>query len=114
MSGGHFDYQEHNISYIIDDIKELIEKNGEEKSSEDLYPWDYDKSTGEIIEDCKYYYKYSDETINEFKKAVDILELAYIYAHRIDYLVSGDDDEDDFHRRIKEDIEECFGEREIN
>ena len=32
--------------------------------------------------------------------------MAQVYAHRIDWLVSGDDGEDSFHRRLKSDIAE--------
>ena len=106
MSGGYFDYQEFRIADIAEEIEEVIRNNGKEKKEDDLYSWDYDSNTGEIREDSKYYYKYSDETINAFKTAVIALKTALIYAHRIDYLLEGDDDETDFHKRLKEDLEE--------
>jgi len=34
-----------------------------------------------------------------------ILRQAHVYAQRIDWLVSGDDGEDSFHRRLKHDLE---------
>ena len=36
----------------------------------------------------------------------DILIQAYLYVQRIDWLVSGDDSEDGFHERLKEDLSE--------
>ena len=44
---------------------------------------------------------FSEQTIAEFKKAVQALRIAYIYTQRIDWLVSGDDGEDTFHRKLK-------------
>jgi hypothetical protein len=105
MSGGFFDYQEHRISDIADSIEQVILKNKQEKSKKDLYPWDFDEN-GDIYEDCRFYYTFSDETIERFKEAVDLLKRAEIYAHRIDYLLSSDDGEQTFHERLKEDLEE--------
>ncbi len=52
-----------------------------------------------------YHYKYPDEVIEKFKEAVDILRKAEVYAHRIDWLLSGDDGEETFLKRLKEDLE---------
>lgn len=106
MSGGHFDYKEHYLNDISNTIQWYIDNNGTEKSKEDLFPWDYDSITKEIKEDCKYYHKYSQETLNIFKEAIKIIKLAYIYMHRIDYLLEGDDGEEDFHERLKKELEE--------
>ena len=50
-------------------------------------------------------YNYSKETIKEFKKGLDILRKAYVYAQRIDWLLSADDGEESFHKRLKEDLD---------
>jgi hypothetical protein len=105
MSGGFFDYQEHRMSDIADTIEQVILKNNKEKTNEDIHPWDFDEN-GDIYEDCRFYYTFSDETIERFKEAVDLLKRAEIYAHRIDYLLSSDDGEQTFHERLKEDLEE--------
>ena len=47
-----------------------------------------------------------EETLIEFKKAVEVLRLAAIYVHRIDWMLSGDDGEDNFHERLAEDLKE--------
>lgn len=103
MSGGFFDYQEHRISDIADSIEQVILKNNKEKAKEDLYPWDYDEN-GNLYEHSRFYYGFSDETIERFKEAVDLLKRAEIYTHRIDYLLSSDDGEQTFHKRLKEDL----------
>ena len=36
---------------------------------------------------------------------IDILRRAEIYAQRVDYLISGDDGEESFHSRLKEELE---------
>jgi len=106
MSGGHFDYDQYKIGYIADSIEKLIENNGREKTKEELKDegWrdpDWYKKYPEDLFHCKY----PDEVIEEFKKGVELLRKAQIYAHRIDWLVSGDDGEESFLRRLKEDLE---------
>ena len=49
-------------------------------------------------------YGLSKETIKEFKKGIELLKKAQVYAQRIDWLLSGDDGEDNFHLRLKEDL----------
>ena len=70
MSGGHFDYKQHHITDIINDIEQVIlnETNT-----------DYD---GPID-------GYTEETLSAFKQAVRFLTLAHAYTHRIDWLLSG-------------------------
>lgn len=76
MSGGHFDYGQYKISEIADGVERLILSNTE----------------------------YSEETIAEFRNGLDALNKAVIYAQRIDWLVSGDDGEESFHRRLAEEL----------
>ena len=56
--------------------------------------------------DIPYFPDYSEETIKEFRKGVDILKKAQVYANRIDWLMSGDDGEESFHKRLKEKLKE--------
>ena len=49
-------------------------------------------------------YNFSEETIDEMKKGLDYLRKASIYAQRIDWLISGDDGEEEFHERLIEDL----------
>tara|TARA_R110000868_G_scaffold4036_1_gene24660 strand:- start:302 stop:583 length:282 start_codon:yes stop_codon:yes gene_type:complete len=86
MSGGHFNYKQHHLLDMADDIGSQILTNDSKEKNE----W------GDNIGN-----RYSPETIEEFEKAVKALKLAYAYAQRIDWLLSGDDGEDDFHIRLQ-------------
>ena len=50
--------------------------------------------------------KWSNETLSEFQNAVKYLKIAQVYSRRIEWLLSGDDVEDSFHKRLKEELEE--------
>ena len=57
--------------------------------------------------DGKWHYEIDDpEVLEEFKKGLKILKMAAIYAQRIDWLLSGDDGDDSFKRRLKEELDE--------
>ena len=111
MSGGHFDYAQYRIADIYTEIEDEIYG----------HPLDGEYSANRYIEDCwldeseKEYVRkhhhtipnhsgYSKETIKEFKKGITLLKKAEVYAQRIDWLLSGDDGEDNFHQRLKEDL----------
>lgn len=101
MSGGAFNYYQYHINTIIDDIESVIHKNKKPISYEELSNWEknnYDVNNPPL------YSEYSDKTIEEFKKGVNILKQAVVYAQRIDWLLSGDDGEETFHERLKEDL----------
>lgn len=106
MSGGHFDYNQHKIRDIADEVESLIEKNGKRISEEQIkeqerwYGQDWFKKYPQDL----YHYKYSDEVIEKFKEGLKILRQAEVYAHRIDWLISGDDGEDNFLERLKQDL----------
>ena len=48
----------------------------------------------------------TDKTIETMKEAYKQIRIAEIYAMRIDWMMSGDDGEDSFRERIKEDLAE--------
>lgn len=48
----------------------------------------------------------SNETIDAMKEAYRQIRIAEIYATRVDWMMSGDDSEDSFRERIKEDLTE--------
>lgn len=80
MSGGHFDYAQYKLEYIADEIRNLIALNNNQEAN------------------------YSDETIAKFLEADKMLRVAAVMVQRIDWLVSGDDGEESFHKRWDEDI----------
>lgn len=93
MSGGYLDdYGYFRLHETIEAIEDLIAKNDVEQMND----W------GEKIE------PYSKETIGRFKEAIRALKRAYVYAQRIDLLVSGDDDEKMFHERLPEDLGKIY------
>jgi hypothetical protein len=89
MSGGYFDYDQYQISTIAETVESLILKN------DSVDPDEFGDFEG---------HQFSPETIEEFKKGLALLKQAYVYAQRIDWLVSGDDGEDTFHQRLKNDL----------
>lgn len=78
MSGGRFDYNQYKISQIAEDIESYLETNE---------------------------YDFSEETLNRFREALPFLKKAAIYTQRIDWLLSGDDGEESFHRRLNTELE---------
>jgi hypothetical protein len=73
-----------------------------------VYAVEYEEYEEEIDEDgftvYSHYPDYTEETLAEFRKAVVIMKQADIYATRIDLLLSGDDSEESFHRRLNEEL----------
>jgi hypothetical protein len=106
MSGGRFDYVQYKIDDIADSIERVIEKNGRKKTKEELKSegW-HDPDWYEKYPEDLYHLKYPDEVIEKFKEGVKMLRIAAVYAQRIDWLLSGDDGEESFLRRLKEDLD---------
>ena len=76
MSGGHFGYKEFNIKQLAEEMQDAIDNNTE----------------------------YSDEVINKFKTAVNLLNLSYLYVKMIDMLLSGDYCDDSFLSNLNEEL----------
>lgn len=105
MSGGAYDYSQYHIQTIAEYIQSIIDKNKVEKSPEVLRQESWrDMDWYNKYPEDKLYYNYSDEIISKFKEAVTKLKEAYVYAQRIDWLLSGDDGEENFLRRLQEDL----------
>jgi hypothetical protein len=85
MSGGRFDYSQYRISQIAEDIETVIFNNNDDTLDE------YGDTRGR---------HYNDEVIARFREAVKALRVAYVYAQRADWLLSGDDGEDSFITRL--------------
>ena len=105
MSGGAFDYNQYKIGYIADQIDEVIVKNGIEKTPQELKDesWRDPEWYIKYPED-KFHYKYPDEVIEKMKEAVRVLKIAQEYAQRVDWLLSCDDGEESFLRRLDENL----------
>lgn len=112
MSGGHFDYKQWHIQDIADEIESISKKIGKEKTrAEIMDSWRFNhiESIPEFLErypeEAFHYPHLNNENIKDkFKFAVYVLRLGYIYAQRIDWLLSGDDGNESFIRRLDEEI----------
>lgn len=89
MSGGYFEYQQLRIEDIATMIDELVASNDDNSVNE------YGDKRGR---------GYTPETIARFRDAAHYLRVAAAMTQRIDWLVSGDDDEESFHRRWAEEM----------
>jgi len=92
MSGGHFQGNQYRIKEIADEIENIILHN----DSTELDGSGYRIGAG-----------YPPEIIAKFKEGLEYLTKAQIYAQRIDWLVSGDDGEETFLKRLESDLEEA-------
>ncbi len=89
MSGGHFDYKQYSLEHMAEEIQTIIENNDSTEKNQ------YGDRIGS---------GFTPQTIQEMHKAAAFLRIAYIFAQRVDWLVSGDDGEDTFHRRLHKDL----------
>lgn len=85
MSGGHFDYINERIKDIASEIEAMIEINGAEDGD-------------------GYNFNFPPVIIDRLREAAHTLRRAHAMAHRIDYLICGDDGEDRFIKRWNEDV----------
>ena len=83
MSGGAFDYKQHQIIAL----KEELDNGMKQFRKEEEEP-------------------IREEIEQEFINAKRALKRAYVYLQRFDWLFSGDDGQDSFLKRIKEDLKE--------
>lgn len=102
MSGGAFEYKQYHIREIHETIQSELERMGKPKSKENI--WNDNEYYEKYPEELKWPIE-SDEVVNAYKTAIELLKKAEIYAQRIDWYISGDDGEESFLRRLKEDLE---------
>ena len=98
MSGGHFNYDQYKIRYIADEVEQIVRKNNVKKKKNNS--WEND-----------YHSQFSEEVIAHFKEAWYQIRKAEIYAQRVDWLVSGDDGENSFLKRLYEDLQKLEQEK---
>mgnify|MGYP001164617681 CR=1 FL=1 len=85
MSGGYFDYVQYSLENTIEVFDDFV-KN---------------KLGGG-------YHKYSEDAVKEILTGLSHLEFAATYLHRIDWLLSGDDGEETFLKRLEEDLDNLW------
>lgn len=91
MSGGRFSYQQYNIWQIAEEIQNVIDNNNDESLNE----WGDRRGRD-----------YSPEVVARLQEGVRALKTAYVYAHRIDWLLSDDDGEESFLKRLEKELRE--------
>lgn len=89
MSGGYFDYNQYRLEEIADEIGRLIENNNK-------------------VEDFGFARNYAPETLEKFRETAHALRRASDMVQRVDWLASGDDGEEHFHSRWKEEVRPCW------
>ena len=100
MSGGKFGYQDYNIRIIADHIEEEVIMSGKPIPKQN---WDYSMIHHP---ETAVNPSYEESTLLRMAEAVYALKKAEIYAHRVDYLLSGDDGEENFETRLKRELKE--------
>ena len=105
MSGGRFEYFQYKIRMIADDIEQEIINSGRKKTPEEIKyeAWRTKEWFEQYPEDLNHY-EYPPEIIEEFKNVVLALHIAEVYTQRVDWLLSGDDGEESFLKRLKYDL----------
>ena len=103
MSGGAFEYQQYHIEEIANSIEQEIIEAGREIPKE---IWAKSHWYGSSFDDSdRTYPTYERKTIDIMKRAVYVLRMAYIYAKRVDWMLSGDDGEDTLVKRLQEELQ---------
>ena len=82
MSGGFTENLQFRLEDLKEDIQKVIEYNNEEGGS-----------------------GFSNETLDKIKGCMQSINKSVIYLHRVDKLLSGDDGEKEFHRKLKNDLD---------
>ena len=100
MSGGYFDYKQYELDTIADSIEQVIRDWESKKKSEwdDTIKWEFENPA----------------TILELHNAMNLCRRASIYAQRVDWLLSSDDGEKEFHERLREDMKRYEGNAKIS
>lgn len=103
MSGGRFNYQQSGIRDIYEQIAEELSMQGDTK--EDATS-PYRIEFYEKYPEEKYNRIYPEEIQQAMRDGVEVLKKAYVYAQRIDWFLSGDDGDENFLKRLKDDLNE--------
>lgn len=83
-------------------MKELTEA---ELAEWNYIRWNHVKQEVDAHNDSVPYDNYSPETVAKIREMITVIQKAAIYLQRIDWLLAGDDGEDDFVKRTQEDLE---------
>lgn len=109
------------IEYIADRIEDYLYGHELDESDvqdlihdsfgDDDEPTEYAINHHHTMPNC---FGYRFLTLQELKRAVRYLRKAAIYAQRADYLLSGDDSEEAFQKRLRHDLTDLAKGREVD
>jgi hypothetical protein len=88
MSGGTFDGDQYRIIDIHETIESYINKQGKETGYGGTYE------------------TFEPEVLKRLEDAIECLKKAYVYAHRVDWFLAGDDGNETFLNRLNEELNE--------
>ena len=110
MSGGRFDYIQYRVNDVADEIEKELALQGKPIPEDELWASKeyYEKNPQE-----KFYPVLRGDIAQKMKDAIMAIRLASIYIHRMDWHLSGDDGEDSFIERLREDIEELEKRKQV-
>ena len=95
---------ETDVDYVRNSVKVVIDTYTGEVY--EVRSYTYEEYEPDEYGEIPYFPDYTEETIKEFRKGVDVLKKAQVYAKRIDWLISGDDGEESFHKGLKKKLKE--------
>lgn len=99
----YFDHKQFHIQMILEELQDVIDKNGKELTREEL------KEKERYIVDPEYFKKYPEELkhweypeemISEMETCVDLLKQAYKRVYLLDKYLSGDIGEENYFKRL--------------
>jgi hypothetical protein len=88
MSGGTFGYSQYSIKEIYETIELHLEVQGKETEYGGEHPI------------------YEQQVLKHLQDAIECLKKAYVYAHRVDWFLAGDDGNENFIKRLNEELNE--------
>lgn len=105
MSGGTFDYKEGTFKYnVVEPLEEILERYKAHRkgiSVADCSEWE-----------AEFAKSLSDKTMSSMEDGLIVMKMAVAYAERIDYLLASDDGEEEFHKKLRHDLELASVKRE--
>jgi hypothetical protein len=87
MSGGKFDYVQYRIGQAADEVEQYILR-----------------CESDDVDEYGYKPEYTPETLEKFRECEKTLRRASEMLQRVDWLASGDDGEESFHKRWAEKV----------
>ena len=90
MSGGFFNYKQYELSTMISEIESVLQRQG-------------------TVDDGGYQYpSYPEDIVDRMKETICQMQKCENMLQRVDWFLSGDDGDDSFRRRWKEEVTDKF------